>query len=391
MKKILLALLATCLMQTPMSAVLTEVSVLTKDDHTVYLYGDVHVDLYGDSLRLSWDFKEPEAVYARRVAFYKDCARQQVARLRTRIAQLGQVEDVRLTIMPESDGMTPEVKLVCEALLKVSETKGKDTSICRECRFGCFKVAREILLVMIKPPFVPTMVAHELPESVDSHCIDSKRKKVLEFINYCTLLWLLHTLQAATGDCLEAKKLLQELMGHTSWKDLGLKAEITDLDPALNNDPDASLFAVVSSLFQKKNQQFLCSEDSHCFGAEGKWKLDTSKLEILFKSEFFLTEPQIEAALKITALANEEKPSKVVVVTGAYHKHILSIILEKHGFAVQEQLGEGSIASLVKGPLPFQHCLTEEEVDVFGIDEPVVQEIPRPSRPSWWKRILYCR
>ena len=101
------------------------------------------------------------------------------------------------------------------------------------------------------------------------------------------------------------------------------------------------------------------------------------------------SEPEEEALKAIRAQGEGKTPQKFVLFAGAFHTRTLEGMLVNDGFTIQQQIKRNFESWVVDGKLrvPFTHCLTEEEVDVFGITEPAEQEA---LRPRWWKRILFC-
>ena len=235
MKKKLLGLLATLLLQSPVFANLTEVTVLTKGNLTVYLYGDTHLEAYTRNeltdlgvaqnrnrplqlLKRGWLY-----VVAGSLGLQNWVASDEISCRITGLA--GRGEDI--TVMLEHYPQLPQS--IVNGLKALSNTRRPNyaySRLCPSCADSVHRKAKEKTKVVVSK-FTNNRGLFErindrLPQAVSTICVDTRRQKIDVIANYIWLLELLSEFELVGFDTSALEQEIGDTMGETSLRDLGI-------------------------------------------------------------------------------------------------------------------------------------------------------------------------
>ncbi len=407
MKKMLLALLATCFMQTPAFAVLKDVTVLTKGDQTVYLYGDIHEEFYSRMLLHEapsvWHNLHPAALALRPlVRFIEYYSNWQISSLSTRLVALAKKEGEQCVVMLESGLEIPEHLVAEVGKVCLQGPTKNDKSLCKKCKLASYNQAKEFISKIkatagMKATF--TEIVPKIPATVQTLFVDQRRGRFKLFGTYIRLLEIIHCLQRTGIDCSDLRNTIRKEMGRTSLRDLGCRSQ--DSSSRFTSSSRAiPLYDLVTMIYAKLDQiqQGMCQSGTHgrvrkaneffeimidasFFGektitTEGGAYLAIRRIRLALQSagERLLTSLEENARENIRVLARSNMPSKVVLLAGAYHTRHLEEMLCNDGYQLWYKTAQNWI-------------IGKEGFDI--LDTAVLeQKVPRPTPPpGLWARL----
>ncbi len=303
MKKKLLVLLATCCLQTPVFAVLTEVTVLKKGKQRVLLYGDEHTDVSERKRLLEMDCNDSAQTsvtlrYRQKVAQLEGKTAQQASEIASQIAQLEREHGKQCTVLLEGGNETPH------ALVREVE------QLCSQCLGSAHDRAKEVLLPLIHDRYVkgifPTL-AQLLPETTRTICVDTMRNRLKLFMHCIDILAAISHLKLAGVDCTNVHNKIRDAMGTTSLADLYVHEEINGVDR------NAPLYEVLTALLKDDTYKRVWTALGMLF-VRSRSTLDNSALQ------------------NITSLASQ--PGMVVLLAGSWHTLNVETMLRAKGYRV---------------------------------------------------------
>ena len=373
MKKILLILLATFFLQSPAFAVLTEVTVLTKGNLTVYLFGDEHHEYYARQESIRSDIARGETLdldLDRAIALVLETrANEQADELTKRIVLLKRLRGDHFTFMYEGSVQYPQPFL--EGIKEFYNALPNE---------GLSQMGSEIksdLLTLIqskeKCKSVISMVTEKVTGKIKTINIDKKRIRMGWIEVMLALLTNIHLLELMGFDTKDVDSIIRDEMGVVSLKELCIELARLDEDLLSRDEWEAPLYDV----YKKAVRLSLMSTGSD--------KRPLDHIVELLKNNMCSTWPEDEAMEKILALEGRNEPVKVVLLAGCHHTQNLETMLKREGFQIRYKSFEGRPEKRTM-QRAAENMLRDKHFDVFFTEFVAPQQAPPliEAEPSWW-------
>ena len=359
MKKKLLALLATFFLQTPVNALMMEVTVLTKGNLTVYLYGDTHNEYYARQESINTNASNADtwfskylpkhALFKLHVNFLEAVAKHQVKLFTDRVALLENEQGENITVILEqfpqlSQSLLETIKQLLDA--RPTSERGQ---LCTECNASLLMRAKKRLEIAKdmdeKAKTVFSIVKEKLSENISTMCVDNKRERTSSFMGMISLLRTLYDLKMVGVDTSEAENIIYEEMGATSLNDLGIETNMFNRRWFGREEITYPLYSLVTLALDRRREaiQNSCARNHYKVWNISKsaiknyhTMLKVDDIQGLLREKFdaLLTTLEDEALEQIRALEEIQEPSKVVLFAGASHTRNLENMLWREGFAI---------------------------------------------------------
>ena len=384
MKKKLLALLATLFLQTPMSAVLTEVTVLTKGEQTVYLFGDAHYEFcyrlasIKSGIRYSKHVMTPglDLNHLWAVKLEK-CAEKQADDLTSRIILLKRLQGEHFTFMYEgslqfSQTFLEGIKELYNAL------PNRGSQVQREIK----RLFLEFIQIIEKCRSVMSIAREKIAGEIQTIDVDKRRKRIEWLDKMFALLSNIYLLEHMGFDTKDVDSIIRDEMGTVSLKDMGIELSLLDKGLLVRSEWETPLYDVFKEAFRKYCEGDKALSD-HLYGL------------ITEKSNMGSTWLEDEAMEKILALESRSVPVKVVLLAGCNHTRNLETMLKREGFQIRHKSFEGSLVhrSMRRS---LENLVLVEDFDVLAakFEEIAPQQTSSPAAPPeppvteeetpWW-------
>ena len=387
MKKKLLALLATFFLQTPAFANPYEVTVLTKGNLLVYLYGDTHCEysarLQSIDLSIAQNRNRPGQLRRRWVMHRRarllendsDVVARKLSLSITRLVQAG--EDVTV-LLEQYLHLSAGILDGFEALCNIRRPNFTHSRLCPSCTATVHKKAQEAARVYVRRMRASKMfferITQEVAETIPVICVDTYRKRVIAVHGYMKLLKLLSDF-AIVGIDTEAveKEIYKEIE----------KLRPQDIDFMSGG---ALWYEQIATKFREHREQMVehCRKSEDVLG-ENMWcqRVRKGLIDSLLNPFRKLTFLENEAMEKILAQETTQMPKKIVLFAGSAHTRRLTDMLKDKGFRVWYAYSEDRAYATDEEKYRAARRFRQREENITILDTPILEGIAsRPRAPA---------